>query len=103
MLGDWEAGTARLEEAVVAFRKAPEERTRKRFPLPWAGTQNKLGNALRLIGERKSETVWLEEAVNAYYAAISVFALLQRAEHNLQFCYDNRERALTLLAQLTKP
>ena len=54
-LGERESGTARLEEAVAAYRAALEERTRERVPLQWAMTQNNLGNALssaRRAGER---------------------------------------------------
>ena len=46
-LGERESGTARLEEAVAAYRAALEEWTRERVPLDWATTQNNLGNALR--------------------------------------------------------
>ena len=46
-LGERESGTARLEEAVAAYRAALEERTRERVPLDWAKTQINLGNALR--------------------------------------------------------
>ena len=45
-LGERESGTARLEEAVAAYREALEEWTRERVPLDWAMTQNNLGNAL---------------------------------------------------------
>ena len=45
--GERESGTARLEEAVAAYRAALLERTRERVPLDWAMTQNNLGNALR--------------------------------------------------------
>ena len=45
-LGEREGGTARLEEAVSAYRDALKERTRERVPLDWAMTQNNLGNAL---------------------------------------------------------
>ena len=65
-----ESGTARLEEAVAAFRAALEERTRERVPLDWAMTQNNLGAALRTLGERESGTARLEEAVAAYRAAL---------------------------------
>jgi len=41
-----------LEEAVVAYRTALEERTRERAPFQWAGTQNNLGNALSALGKR---------------------------------------------------
>src|ERR1700736_3836659 len=69
-LGERESGTARLEEAVAAFRDALRERTRARVPLDWAETQTNLGNALRLLGERESGTARLEEAVAAFRDAL---------------------------------
>jgi tetratricopeptide (TPR) repeat protein len=69
-LGRRESGTARLEEAVAAYRAALEERTRERVPLDWATTQYNLGNALQELGERESGTARLEEAVLAYQAAL---------------------------------
>src|SRR5512139_3759612 len=50
-LGGRESGTARLEEAVAAYRDALKEYTRERVPLQWATTQNNLGNALETLGE----------------------------------------------------
>jgi hypothetical protein len=55
-LGERESGTARLEEAVTAFRAALAERTRERVPLDWAMTQSNLGNALQTLGARESGT-----------------------------------------------
>ena len=69
-LGERESGTARLEEAVAAYREALKERTRERVPLDWAATQNNLGNALWRLGERESGTARLEEAVAAYREAL---------------------------------
>jgi len=69
-LGEWESGTARLEEAVRAHRAALEEWTRERVPLDWAMTQNNLGNALLGLGERESGTARLEQAVAAFRAAL---------------------------------
>ena len=46
-MGERESGTARLEEAVAAYRAPLEECTRERVPLDWAMTQNNLGTALR--------------------------------------------------------
>ena len=40
------------------------------MPLDWATTQNNLGNALSRLGERESGTERLEEAVEAYRAAL---------------------------------
>ena len=42
-LGERESGTARLDEAVAAYREALKEMTRERVPLDWAMTQNNLG------------------------------------------------------------
>jgi tetratricopeptide (TPR) repeat protein len=64
-LGERESGTARLEEAVAAYRDALKEWTRERVPLDWAMTQNDLGTALLMLGERESGTARLEEAVAA--------------------------------------
>jgi exonuclease VII small subunit len=69
-LGARESGTARLEEAVAAYRAALQEWTRERVPLDWAMTQNNLGLALWTLGERESGTARLEEAVAAYRAAL---------------------------------
>jgi tetratricopeptide (TPR) repeat protein len=69
-LGQRESGTARLEEAVTAYRAALGEFPRERVPLQWAGTQNNLGTALQTLGERESGTARLEEAVAAYRAAL---------------------------------
>ncbi len=51
-LGEGEAGTARLDEAVAAFRSSLLERTRERSPLAWATTEVGLGDALVASGER---------------------------------------------------
>ncbi len=72
-LGEREPGTARLEEAVAAFRLALKERTRDRVPLDWAMTQMNLGNALASLGEREPGTARLEEAVAAYRLALEEF------------------------------
>jgi hypothetical protein len=39
-LGERESGTARLKEAVAAYRAALLERTRARVPRQWATTRN---------------------------------------------------------------
>lgn len=69
-LGEREAGNARLEQAVAAYRAVLGEWTRERAPLNWAMTQNNLGIALQTLGERESGTARLEEAVAAYGAAL---------------------------------
>jgi hypothetical protein len=51
-LGTREAGTARLEEAVTAYREALKELTRDRVPLDWAMTQHGLAECLAALAER---------------------------------------------------
>jgi hypothetical protein len=72
MLGARESGTARLEEAVSAYRAALEERTRDRVPLDWAMTQMNLGNALWRLGENENGTARLEGALAAWNACLEV-------------------------------
>jgi tetratricopeptide (TPR) repeat protein len=64
--GDNEA----LVEAIGVYRDALKERIRDRVPLDWATTQNNLGIALEVLGEREGGTARLEEAVTAYRAAL---------------------------------
>jgi tetratricopeptide (TPR) repeat protein len=65
-----ESSTARLEEAVVAYRAALQEQTRDRVPAQWAATEASLGVALATLGDRANDTARLEEAVAAYRAAL---------------------------------
>jgi tetratricopeptide (TPR) repeat protein len=69
-LGERESGTAKLEEAVAAYREALKEWTRGRVPLGWATTQNNLGGALLTLGEREGGTTKLEQAVAAFREAL---------------------------------
>jgi tetratricopeptide (TPR) repeat protein len=71
VLGDREAGTAKLEEAVVAFREALKELPRERVPLDWATNKNNLGVVLLSLGERESGTAKLQEAVVAFREALT--------------------------------
>ena len=41
-----------LEQAIVAYRAALQERTRERVPLAWATTQTNLGRAIQIPRER---------------------------------------------------
>jgi tetratricopeptide (TPR) repeat protein len=69
-LGERESGTARLEEAVAAFREALQERTRAHVPLDWAMTQNNLGLALTTLGEREGGMARLTEAIATFREAL---------------------------------
>jgi tetratricopeptide (TPR) repeat protein len=97
-LGERESGRSRLEEAVIAYQAALEERTRARVPLDWAMTLNNLGNALQALGRRESGTTRLEEAVAAYRAALEEWTVEaspywhDMAQRNLAHCLASLEQ-----------
>jgi tetratricopeptide (TPR) repeat protein len=62
-----------LAIAIDIYRHAADLISQADFPLDWAGTQNDLGNALELLGERKADTARLKEAVAAYQEALKEF------------------------------
>jgi exonuclease VII small subunit len=100
-LGERESGTARLEEAVAAYRAALEEQTRDRVPLQWALTQMNLGTALHALGERESGTARLEEAVGVYDGALEILSV-SHSDYYETICRSNRKRALALLEDRRK-
>ena len=61
LLGKRESGTARLEEAVAAYREALQEKTRERVPLRLGYGAERI-SALRskTLGERESGTARLD-------------------------------------------
>ena len=54
--GDELGDNVALSERIEVYRAALTERTREQIPLDWATTQNDLGIALRMLGERESRT-----------------------------------------------
>ena len=97
-LGERESDTARLEQAVAAYRDEQKEYTRERVPLYWATTQTNLGTALRTLGERESGTERLEQAVAAYRDALKEFTH-ERAPLQRAMTTGNQGVALQLLAE----
>jgi len=77
-LGARDKGTARLQEAVAAYRAALSECTRERAPLQWASTQLNLAAALVRLGEREVGTARLQEAVAAYRSVLEAVAPIMR-------------------------
>jgi hypothetical protein len=61
-LGERESGTARLEEAVSAYREALQERTRARVPFDWAVSTGNQGEALMHLAERTRDAAMAETA-----------------------------------------
>ena len=94
-LGERESGTARLDEAVAAYREALKEQTRERVPLDWAMTQNNLGTALWTLGERESGTARLDEAVAAYREALKEWT---RERVPLQWAMTQNNLGIALLS-----
>ena len=72
-LGKFAGDTARLEEAVTAYKAALNERTQDAVPADWAMTQNNLGLALCTLGQITGDMGCLEEATTAYRAALKVY------------------------------
>jgi tetratricopeptide (TPR) repeat protein len=64
-LGERESGTARLEEAVSAFREALKEYTQERVPLQWAFTQMNLALVYRALFEKDHQLNYLDDALEA--------------------------------------
>ncbi len=69
MLGERESGTAKLEEAVAAFRDALKEYTRARVPLEWAKSTGNQGVALMHLAERTRDAALAETAFRQIEAA----------------------------------
>jgi hypothetical protein len=80
-LGEREGGTARLQEAVAAYRATLSECTREHLPMQWAMTQTNLGTALWAWGERDGDSARLEAAVAAYRAGLEVFEAADAAHY----------------------
>ena len=79
-LGELDGGTEYPEEAVSVYRASLNELSRERVPLEWARMQYylgtalySLGTALSILGELEGGTERLEEAVEAYRAALEEF------------------------------
>ncbi len=72
-LGEREAGTGRLEEAVAAYRAALEERTRERAPLQWAMSLGNQGIALMRLAEQRRNLVGARQALTQLELAYDVF------------------------------
>ena len=97
-LGEREGGTARLEEAVAAFRAALEESSRDRVSLQWVATQDNLGNALLSLGQRESGTERLEEAVAVFDGCLTVTETAWPDERAQQV-RSNRDEAMAEIAR----
>ena len=98
-LGERESGTARLEEAVAAYRAALEERTRERVPLDWATSTGNQGLALRELADRRTDLALAGRALGQIEAA---FELFSEAGHGpyAAFCEAELPKARALVERL---
>jgi hypothetical protein len=71
LLGERESGTARLEEAVAAYREALKEKTRERVPLDWARSTGNQGVTFMLLAGRRRDTAMAKLAVRQIEAALT--------------------------------
>jgi hypothetical protein len=69
-LGAREGGTAKLEEAVVAYREALKEWTRERAPLNWAINVGNGDVPLMLLAVRRGDVAMAETALSQINAAL---------------------------------
>ena len=83
---------------MAAYRETLKEYSRERVPLDWAATQNNLGTALSILGERESGTDRLEEAVAAYREALKEYTR-ERAPRNWAMTQNNLGIALGTLGE----
>jgi tetratricopeptide (TPR) repeat protein len=86
-LGRRERDTARMEEAVAAFRAALEVFTRELSNALWAGTQLDLAMALYMLGMRESETGCSEKAIAASHVKEAIAAFRETLkEYSRESC-----------------
>jgi tetratricopeptide (TPR) repeat protein len=99
LLGERESGTARLEEAVAAYRDALKEYTRERVPLDWAKSFGNEGVALMLLAERKLDATMAETALSQINTA---FETMRDGGHAPYAAYyeERLPRARAIVARL---
>ncbi len=70
IVGERDAGPARLHQAVAAFKAALAATSRRNNPRLWAACQSGLGDALGGLGQREAGTETLQRAAAAFRAAL---------------------------------
>jgi hypothetical protein len=71
-LGTHRRGARTLEQSVVAYRNALDERTQDKSPFAWAITQNNLAAAMQALGEHEEDIGSLEASIPVYDAVLKV-------------------------------
>lgn len=70
ILGERESGKDKLSEAVNAYQKALEDRSRDKVPQDWAATQTNIGTVHVMIADRESCMTSLQVAIHAFRTAL---------------------------------
>ena len=70
VLGERERGTARLEEAVAAYREVLEKWTRESVPFLWAQTQENLALVYRALYNKDHQPSYPDAALEAIDGAL---------------------------------
>jgi hypothetical protein len=98
-LGERESGTAKLEEAVTAYREALKERTRERVPLQWAMSFGNEGITLMHLAERREDAAMAAAALKQINVAVET---TRDSGHASSAAYFEQQipRARALLARL---
>ena len=93
------SGTARLEEAVAAYRDALKERTRERVPLDWAMSFGNEGVALMVLADRRRDAAVAQTALSQINTA---FETMRDGGHapNAAYYEGQLPKARALVARL---
>jgi len=97
-MGDERGNNAALMKAIDRYRAALPLAPRMERPMNWALTQNGLGIALAMLGQRESGTARLEEAVAAFRAALEENTR-ERVPLNWAMSQRNLSNALAILGE----
>jgi hypothetical protein len=87
--------TETLAEAVATYRQMLTTYSREQMPLPWAMTQNNLGNTLVTLGTRKSDSTLMCEALASYTSSWE--AVVENAAEYAAHVVHNAAMALQVL------
>lgn len=97
--GDELGDNVALRSAIEVYERALTDYSRGQVPLGWAQTENDLGVALAILGERESRTEKLEESIAAFSAALEE-RTRERVPLDWAVTENGLANALTMLGEL---
>ena len=80
-----ESGTARLEEAVAAYRASLEESPRESVPLNWATATGNLALVRNILFDRTGDVAHLDAALTDVRGALEVYEAAGAGDQVEQF------------------